>query len=39
MKDARIEKLANNLLTYSIGIEKGDNILIEIWGDDLYYLN
>ena len=34
MKDARIEKLANNLLTYSVGIEKGDNILIEILGED-----
>ena len=34
MKDARIEKLANNLLTYSVDIEKGDNILIEILGED-----
>lgn len=34
MKDLRIEKLANNLLTYSINIQKGDNLLIEILGED-----
>lgn len=34
MKDSRIEKLANNLLTYSVNIQKGDNILIEILGED-----
>lgn len=34
MKDLRIEKLANNLLTYSVDIQKGDNILIEILGED-----
>lgn len=34
MKDLRIEKLANNLLTYSVNIKKGDNILIEILGED-----
>lgn len=34
MKDLRIEKLANNLLTYSVNIQKGDNILIEILGED-----
>ena len=34
MKDFRIEKLANNLLTYSVNIQKGDNILIEILGED-----
>lgn len=34
MKDIRIEKLANNLLTYSVNIQKGDNILIEILGED-----
>ena len=34
MKDIRYEKLANNLLTYSVNIQKGDNILIEILGED-----
>lgn len=34
MKDSRIEKLANNLLTYSVNIQKGENILIEILGED-----
>lgn len=34
MKDLRYEKLANNLLTYSVNIKKGDNILIEILGED-----
>lgn len=34
MKDPRIEKLANNLLTYSVNIKKGENILIEIIGED-----
>ncbi len=34
MNDKRIEKLANNLLTYSVNIKKGDNILIEILGED-----
>lgn len=34
MKDPRIEKLANNLLTYSVNIQKQDNILIEILGED-----
>ena len=34
MKDARIEKLANILLTYSINIQRGDNILIEVLGED-----
>ena len=28
MKDIRYEKLANNLLTYSVNIKKDDNILI-----------
>ena len=32
MKDFRYKKLANNLLTYSVNIQKGDNILIEILG-------
>lgn len=34
MKDIRYEKLANNLLTYSVNIQKGDNVLIEILGED-----
>ena len=34
MKDLRIEKLANNLLTYSVNIQKGENILIELLGED-----
>ena len=34
MKDFRIEKLAHNLLTYSVSIKPGDNILIELFGED-----
>lgn len=34
MKDLRYEKLANNLLTYSVNIQKGDNILIELLGEE-----
>lgn len=34
MKDLRIEKLANNLLTFSVDIQKGENILIEVLGED-----
>ena len=34
MKDLRIEKLANNLLNYSINLQKGEKILIEIIGVD-----
>jgi len=34
MKDIRYEKLANNLLTYSVNIQKGENILIEILGEE-----
>lgn len=34
MKDIRIEKLANNLLKHSVKIEKGENILIEVLGED-----
>ena len=30
----KYEKLANNLLTYSVNIKKGDNILIEILGEE-----
>lgn len=33
MKDIRYEELANRLLTYSIKIQKGQNILIEIIGE------
>lgn len=33
MKDLRLEKLANTLLTYSIGIQKNENILIEVLGE------
>ena len=34
MKDIRIEKLANTLLNCSIKLKKGENILIEIIGED-----
>ena len=34
MKDIRIEKLANNLLTYSVDIKEGENILIEVLGEE-----
>ena len=34
MKDIRLEKLANKLLTYSIDIKKDENILIEILGEE-----
>lgn len=34
MKDIRYEKLANNLLTYSVNIQKGENILIDILGEE-----
>lgn len=34
MKDIRYEKLANNLLTYSVNIQKGENILVEILGEE-----
>lgn len=34
MKDIRYEKLANNLLTYSVDIQKGENILVEILGEE-----
>ena len=34
MKDIRIEKLAHNLLTYSIDLKENDNILIEVLGED-----
>ena len=34
MRDIRIEKLANNLLSHSINLQKGEKILIEIIGMD-----
>lgn len=34
MKDLRIEKLAKNLLNYSIKLQKNENILIEVFGED-----
>lgn len=34
MKDLRIEKLARNLLSHSVNLQKGENILIEILGED-----
>lgn len=34
MKDFRIEKLANNLLNYSVKLQENENILIEILGED-----
>lgn len=34
MIDLRYEKLANNLLTYSVNLKKGENILIEVLGED-----
>ena len=34
MKDKRIEKLANNLLTHSVNLQKGESILIEILGEE-----
>lgn len=34
MKDTRMEKLAHNLLTYSVHLQKGEKILIEMLGED-----
>ena len=34
MKDKRVEKLANNLLTHSVNLQKGESILIEILGEE-----
>lgn len=34
MRDIRIEKLAHNLLTYSIDLKENDNILIEVLGEE-----
>lgn len=37
MKDPRIEKMAKNLLHYSVSLQKGENLLIEVYdaGDEL----
>lgn len=34
MQDIRYKKLANNLLTYSVNIQKEENILIEVFEED-----
>lgn len=34
MRDERIEKLSKNLLNYSVSLQKGEHILIEILGED-----
>jgi aminopeptidase len=34
MKDTRMERLAHNLLTYSVDLQKGEKILIEMLGED-----
>lgn len=34
MKDQRIEKLAKNILTYSVNLKENENILIEVLGED-----
>lgn len=34
MKDERIEKLARNLITYSVNLKKDENILIDVLGED-----
>ena len=34
MRDIRIEKLASNLLSHSVKLQKGEKILIEIIGMD-----
>lgn len=34
MKDLRIERLANNLLSHSVNLQENENILIEILGED-----
>ena len=34
MRDLRYEKLANNLLTFSINIQPGEHILVEILGEE-----
>lgn len=34
MKDQRIEKLAKNILTYSVNLKENENILIEVLGEE-----
>lgn len=34
MKDIRYTELANNLLTFSVNIQKGENVLVEVLGED-----
>lgn len=34
MKDIRYAKLANNLLTFSVDIKKGENLLVEVLGEE-----
>ena len=34
MKDLRIEKLADNLINYSVKLQKGEKILIDVIGED-----
>ena len=34
MKDTRIEQLAQNLLEYSVSIQPGENLLLDILGED-----
>ena len=34
MKDLRIEKLAENLLNHSVRLQEGENILIDVIGED-----
>ena len=34
MRDPRIEKLAKNLLTYSVDLKENENILIEVLGEE-----
>ena len=35
MRDIRIEKLANNLLSHSVNLQKGEKILIEIIANNI----
>ncbi len=34
MKDLRIQKLANNLINYSVSLKENEKILIEVIGED-----
>lgn len=35
MKDLRIDKLASNLVNYSLKIKKGENVLIKVYGEGI----